>query len=151
MPSDDIALMKQLLSMAKQAGKKGEVPIAAMLVDKHGTILARAHNQVEANQNPFHHAEIVVMQRAMKKIGKKYLLDCRLITTLEPCHLCAAAIGLARIKTLVFGGYDEKMGGVLSGARLFAQKNCHHIPDIIDGILANESEKLMQEFFQNRR
>ena len=149
--ADYVDLMKRLLPLAAAAARGGEVPVAAMVLDKNDKIVATAHNMVEETKNAHAHAEMVAMGQAMKKIGDKFLTDCTLIVTLEPCPLCAAGISAARVKTLVFGGYDEKSGGVLSGPRIFANKNCHHVPDIIDGILRPDCEKLMQDFFLSRR
>ncbi|MDI9314344.1 MAG: nucleoside deaminase, partial [Hydrotalea sp.] len=149
---DYIASMKQLLAMARAASQeKEEVPVAAMVLAENGVVLAASCNMVEETKNALAHAEMVAMATAMKKTGDKFLANCTLIVTLEPCAMCAAAISAARIKTLVFGGYDEKSGGVLSGAKIFANPNCHHAPDIIDGILRTDCESLMKDFFLGKR
>ncbi len=148
---DYIHLMRQLLPHAQSAAERGEVPVAAMMIDKNGAVVAVDHNRVEETSNALAHAEMLVIDKAIKQCGEKFLSDHTLLVTLEPCALCAAAISTVRIKTLVFGGYDEKSGGVLSGARVFANPHCHHRPEVIDGILRHDCEQLMKDFFAGKR
>lgn len=148
--------MELCLNLANVAKVSGEVPIAALVLNQDGKIIASAHNQVEQLKNPMAHAEILALQLALKNHPPncstgKFLTGCSLIVNLEPCALCASAIALCRIKTLVFGALDEKSGGVYSGARIFSQPQCHHRPQIIDGIKASASQELLQSFFQQKR
>lgn len=151
MAQDFLPLMAELLTHARAAAAKGEVPVAAMVLGADGARLSLATNQVEARHNGLLHAEMVALQMAVEKTGQKFLTGATLLVTLEPCALCAAAISALRIKTLVIGGYDQKSGGVFSGARVFASANCHHAPTIIDGLLARDCEQLLQDFFKDLR
>ena len=143
--------MESLLTFAKKAATLGEVPIAACVVASDGTVLSKAHNEVETRADATAHAELLALQSAMKIRGEKYLEDCTLYVTLEPCAMCAQAISLAKIGKLVFGAYDAKGGGVEHGARVFSLSTCHHVPDIIGGVMENECGELLTQFFQKKR
>ena len=151
MRGDMFQPMTQLLQLAQKAATLGEVPIAAMVTDGQGTILSLHHNEVEMRADATAHAELLALQAAMKQRGEKYLADCTLTVTLEPCAMCAQAISLAKIKKLVFGAYDAKGGGVEHGARVFAQSTCHHAPEVIGGVMEKECGQLLSEFFQKKR
>ena len=143
--------MEKLITFAQKAATLGEVPIAAMVTNANGEIIATAHNEVEIRADATAHAELLALQAAMKQRGEKYLADCTLTVTLEPCAMCAQAISLAKIKKLVFGAYDAKGGGVEHGARVFAQSTCHHAPEIIGGVMEKECGQLLSEFFAKKR
>ncbi len=143
--------MEPLLQLATKAAALGEVPIASCVIAGDGTVLAQAHNEVETRGDATAHAELLALQAAMKIRGEKYLADCTLIVTLEPCAMCAQAISLAKIKKLVFGAYDVKGGGVEHGARVFSLPTCHHAPEVIGGIMEKECGQLLTEFFQKKR
>lgn len=129
----------------------GEVPIAAAVVAGDGTVLATAHNEVEAKGDATAHAEMLAIQAACKARGSKYLQDCTLYVTLEPCAMCAQAASLAKVKKVIFGAFDPKGGGVEHGARVFAQSTCHHAPEVIGGVQAEECGALLVDFFKARR
>jgi tRNA(adenine34) deaminase len=143
--------MKNLLSLAAQAAAKGEVPIAACVIDAQGKVLASAHNEVEMRQDATAHAELLVMQEVCRGRGEKYLEDCTLYVTLEPCAMCAQAASLVKIKKIIFGAYDPKGGGVEHGARIFAQATCHHKPDVVGGVMEAECGRLLKDFFATKR
>lgn len=143
--------MDLALKEAHKAFLEDEVPVGALVVhSQSGKILAKAHNQTERG-NFLKHAEILAMQKALKKLQTKRLWDCDLYVTLEPCTMCAAAISFARIKNLFFGASDSKGGAVLSGVKFFNSPCCHHKPNISAGIKAPESTELLQTFFKQKR
>ncbi|WP_288951979.1 nucleoside deaminase [uncultured Paracoccus sp.] len=143
--------MPAALAEARAAARRGEVPVGAVLVGTDGTVLARAGNRTRELSDPTAHAEILAIRIACATVGSERLPGARLWVTLEPCPMCAAAISAARIETLYYGADDPRMGGVRHGARVFDHPQCHHRPEIIDGISAEESRRLLQEFFRNRR
>ena len=143
--------MALALAEAKKAAALGEVPVGAVLVDSRGQILAAAGNRVEARRDATAHAEMLVLRAAAKSRGAKYLVDCDLWVTLEPCAMCAAAIGLARLRRLFFGAYDPKGGAVEHGARLFDRRETNHRPEIYGGIAELHAARLLREFFGERR
>jgi tRNA(adenine34) deaminase len=143
--------MASALAAAEAAGERGDVPVGAALVGPHGTTVAVAGNRVEADRDPTAHAEIVVLRLAAVRIGGPLLGDCDLYVTLEPCPMCAAAIGLARIRRLYFGAYDPKGGGVEHGPRIFDSPSCRHRPEIYGGIAEGRAGALLRAFFRDRR
>ena len=144
--------MQHALAEARAAGQRGEVPIGAVLVDtESGDIIVGAGNGPVAFNDPTAHAEILVLRRAAQKQKTYRLSGVTLYVTLEPCTMCAAAISFARVSRLVYGASDAKGGGIEHGARFFEQPTCHHRPEIVRGILAEESARLLSEFFRERR
>jgi len=144
--------MALALEVASAAGRRGEVPVGAVVVDgRSDEVLAEAGNEVEAQADPTAHAEILAIRRAGQRIGAPRLTDCDLYVTLEPCAMCAAAISFARFRRVFFGAYDPKGGGVDHGPRIFEQPTCHHKPEVVGGIAAKESEELLKTFFAERR
>ncbi len=143
--------MRAALAEAEAAGERGEVPVGAVLVDAEGVIIARAGNRVEELSDPTAHAEVLVLREGGRRIGSPRLVTCDLWVTLEPCPMCAAAIGFARIRRLYFGAYDVKGGGVEHGPRIFDQPTCHHRPEVIGGLNATPAEALLRAFFAQRR
>lgn len=143
--------MDAALAEARAAAGRGEVPVGAVLIDAAGRIVARAGNRVEELADPTAHAEILVLREAGRLVGRPRLTGCDLWVTLEPCPMCAAAIGFARIRRLYFAAYDAKGGGVEHGPRIFAHPTCHHRPEIIGGLRATEAEHLLKDFFVRRR
>ncbi|MBQ1202658.1 MAG: nucleoside deaminase [Loktanella sp.] len=146
----DEKYMRLALEEAKLALERDEVPIGAIIV-AGGRIVGRGHNLVETLTDVTAHAEIQAITAASSTIGGKYLNDCTLYVTVEPCPMCAAAISNARIARLYYGAADPKSGGVGQGPRIFAQPQCHHRPEIYDGIAAPEAEMLLRDFFAARR
>ncbi|MDQ7262673.1 nucleoside deaminase [Paracoccus sp. PS-1] len=143
--------MPAALDEARTAARRGEVPVGAVLVGADGTVLARAGNRTREMRDPTAHAEILAIRAACAALGSERLPGARLWVTLEPCPMCAAAISAARIAVLYYGADDPRMGGVRHGARVFDHPQCHHRPEIVDGISAEESRRLLQEFFRERR
>lgn len=137
-------LMHTALAHAREAVHHGEVPIAAVLADATGTVVAQAHNLSETQSNPLAHAEMLVLQQALAT-GKRYLEDHTLAVTLEPCAMCMAALIHARVGTVIFGAYDVKSGGTVNGARV--PNHAHFKPHILGGIEEEASRDLLQSFF----
>ena len=143
--------MNQAFILAKRAFNHYDVPIGAVIV-KDGKIIARGENKVQKSKNPILHAEIVAINRACKKLGQKFLDDCDIYVTLEPCSMCATAISFARIKNIYFAATDEKGGGITSNAKIF--ENDKHLwhPNIIQiSEYAEKSSQLLRDFFAIRR
>jgi len=142
--------MRRALDLAAEAAESGEVPVGAV-VTLGDEIIAEAQNTMRGSSDPTAHAEMVAIRAAARELGASRLDDCTLWVTLEPCAMCAAAIGLARFKALRFAAEDPKGGGVVHGARIFAQPTCHHRPDILGGIGDEEAGELLRRFFADRR
>lgn len=144
--------MGEAVAEAGLAAAAGEVPVGAVLVDvASGEILARAHNRVERDGDPTAHAELLAIRAAAAASGLKRLTGADLYVTLEPCPMCAAAIGFARLRRLVFGAYDPKGGGVEHGPRIFQQATCHHRPEVVGGVQEQACAALLRGFFRDRR
>lgn len=138
------------MDQARAAGARGEVPVGAVIV-KDGQIIAAAGNETRATNDPTAHAEIVAIRAACVVLGAERLMGCDLYVTLEPCPMCAAAISNARIARLYYGASDPKSGGIAQGPRIFAHAQCHHLPEVYDGIGAHACEALLKAFFAARR
>ncbi len=137
------------LNEAKKAAEKGEVPVGAVIV-KNGEVIAKAHNTRESEKNALHHAEILAIDLACKKLGGWRLWECELFVTLEPCPMCTGAIINSRIKRVVFGAKDEKSGCCGSVANFF-EVPFNHKPQIVSDVLKDECTELLQVFFANLR
>ena len=142
--------MRRALDLAAEAAAAGEVPVGAV-VTLGDEILAEAGNVMRGSNDPTAHAEMEVIRAAAARLGTSRLDDCTIWVTLEPCAMCAGAIALARMKALRFAAEDPKGGGVIHGARIFAQPTCHHRPDVLGGIGEQESGELLRSFFAERR
>ncbi len=142
--------MDMALDEARAAGARGEVPVGAVLVQT-GVVVARAGNRVREWRDPTAHAEMLVIRAACGQAGSERLAGADLYVTLEPCAMCAAAIAAARVDRLYYGAADPKSGGVAVGARVFAHPQCHHVPEVYDGIGAAEAEAMLKAFFVERR
>jgi len=143
--------MNHALEVAREAGKRGEVPIGAIIV--HGPsneVIAAASNRVLELKDPTAHAELLAIREACKIRDSERLVDCDLYVTLEPCPMCAQVISFARIRRLYFAASDEKGGGVENGAIVFSAKSCHHKPEIYGDIMAAQSLMLLKDFFKER-
>jgi tRNA(adenine34) deaminase len=143
--------MHLALAEAEAAAMRGDVPVGAVLVDGERRVLAAAGNRVEADHDPTAHAEMLVLRAAAARLGAGRLDECDLYVTLEPCAMCAAAIGFARLRRLYFGAYDPKGGAVEHGPRLFDQPTMHHRPEIYGGIEEGRAGELLRDFFRARR
>lgn len=143
--------MKQALNSARHAGKNGDVPIGAVIV-RDGVVIARGENLVQRKQNPTLHAEIVAINRATRKLGEKFLTDCDIYVSLEPCAMCATAISFARIRNIYFAATDSKGGGITANARVFDTDKHLWKPNVIQmDEFADESAELLRNFFVSRR
>lgn len=143
--------MEMALSEARAAAKRGEVPVGAVVVDPQGRVVAAAGNRTREDTDPTAHAEMLAIRAACAAAGSERLTDYALYVTLEPCAMCAAAIAAARIGKLYYGAGDPKSGGVAQGARVFSHPQCHHVPEVFEGIAAAESEAMLKGFFLARR
>lgn len=138
------------LSQARAAATRGEVPVGAVIVGPNG-VIAQAGNRTRELNDPTAHAEVLAIRAACTALGQERLVGFDLYVTLEPCPMCAAAISNARIARLYYGAGDPKSGGIAQGPRVFAHPQCHHVPEVYDGIAASASEKLLIDFFAARR
>jgi tRNA(adenine34) deaminase len=145
------SFMDLALDEARAAGARGEVPIGAVVVSPDGAVVARAGNRTRELSDPTAHAEVLALRAACAAAGSERLPGHDLYVTLEPCPMCAAAISFARVARLYYGAADPKSGGVAQGARVFSHPQCHHVPEIYDGIGAGEAEALLKDFFAERR
>ncbi|MFN3211097.1 MAG: nucleoside deaminase [Roseovarius sp.] len=143
--------MDTALAEARAAAKRGEVPVGAVVADPAGRVVAQAGNRTRELSDPTAHAEILALRAACRAAGSERLPGYSLTVTLEPCAMCAAAIAAARIARLYYGAADPKSGGVAHGARVFTRAQSHHIPEIYDGIAADDATALLLAFFRDRR
>lgn len=143
--------MDAALAEARAAGARGEVPVGAVVADPRGRVVAAAGNRTRETHDPTAHAEILALRAACRGAGSERLPGHSLYVTLEPCAMCAAAIAAARIARLVYGAADPKSGGVAHGPRIFTHPQCHHVPEVCDGIAAGDAETLLRTFFAARR
>ena len=143
--------MDEALAEARAARDRGEVPVGAVVVSPSGRVLAAAGNRTRELADPTAHAELLAIRAAARTLGSERLTGCDLYVTLEPCPMCASAISQARIARLYYGAADPKSGGVAHGPRVFAHPQSHHVPDVYDGIAAEEAAALLTEFFADRR
>ena len=141
----DEQFMRKALAEAEESARAGEIPIGAIVVCK-GRVISRSHNLTETLCDVTAHAEMQAITSAANTLGGKYLTDCTLYVTVEPCVMCAGAIGWAQIPRIVFGAYDDKRG-----FRRYAPKAMHPKAEIVGGVLEEECAKLMTAFFAERR
>ncbi|MEZ5796688.1 MAG: nucleoside deaminase [Paracoccaceae bacterium] len=145
------SFMEIALEEARAAGARGEVPVGAVLVAPGGAIVARDGNRTRELSDPTAHAEVLVLRAACAAAGSERLPGHDLYVTLEPCAMCAAAISAARVARLYYGAADPKSGGVAVGARVFSHPQCHHVPEVYDGIGGTEAEAVLKGFFAGWR
>jgi len=145
------SFMEIALDEARAAGARGEVPVGAVVVAPSGAVVARAGNRTRELSDPTAHAEVLAIRDACAAAGSERLPGHDLYVTLEPCPMCAAAISFARVARLYYGAADPKSGGVAFGARVFSHPQCHHRPEVYDGIGGAEAEALLKGFFAGRR
>ena len=143
--------MDTALAEARAAAARGEVPVGACIIAPDGTVVARAGNRTRELNDPTAHAEVLAIRAACAALGSERLTGHDLYVTLEPCPMCAATISFARIARLYYGAGDPKSGGVAQGARVFSHQQCHHKPEVYDGIAAPEAEALLTRFFAEKR
>lgn len=141
----DQQYMAKALAEAEESARAGEIPIGAIVVCK-GRIISRAHNLTETLHDVTAHAEMQAITAAANTLGGKYLTECTLYVTVEPCVMCAGAIGWAQIPRIVFGAYDEKRG-----YRRYAPQAMHPKAEVVGGVLEEECARLMTDFFKKKR
>ena len=150
--SRDVEFMHLALAEAKRAAALDEAPIGAVIVDPaRDQVIARAHNTPIRDHDPTAHAELAVIRQAAQILGNYRLTGLALYVTLAPCAMCAGAISHARIGRLIYGAPDEKGGAIDHGPEFFRQPTCHWRPDVVSGILAEESAGLLRGFFKAKR
>ena len=142
--------MRIALDEAAAAAAAGEVPVGAV-VTRGDEVIAVTRNRMRGAVDPTAHAEIEALREAGRVLGTSRLDECDLWVSLEPCAMCAAAIGFARIRRLYFAAADPKGGAVLHGPRLYTQPTCHHAPEVMPGIGEEEAAELLRAFFRERR
>jgi cytidine deaminase len=142
--------MDAAMAEAVAAGARGEVPVGAVIIGPQG-VVATAGNRTRELNDPTAHAEMLAIRAACQLLGQERLTGYDLYVTLEPCPMCAAAISNARIGRLYYAASDPKSGGVAQGPRLFHHPQCHHAPEVYDGIGAPASEVLLRDFFRQKR
>ena len=143
--------MQQAIFLAKEAAVKGDVPVGALVVDDSGNVIGQGANLREQDNDPTAHAEIVAIRNAAKTIGHYRLDELTMVVTLEPCGMCAGAIAQSRIKRLVFGSFDEKYGAVGSVWDLLRDVRAIYKPEVVGGVLAEECDVLLRNFFLSLR
>ena len=142
--------MREALFLAREAAAAGEVPVGAV-VAKDGVVVGRGHNRPVSSCDPTAHAEVMALRSAAERLGNYRLADCLLYVTLEPCAMCAGAIMNARVRLVVYGAADPKSGACGSVVDLFAENRLNHHATVVGGVMAEESAKLLLDFFSARR
>ena len=143
--------MREALGEARVAVTTGDVPIGAIVLDATGTVIGRGRNRREADSDPTAHAEVLALREAATALGEWRLAGCTLVVTLEPCTMCAGAVVLSRVDRLVFAAYDEKAGAVGSLWDVVRDRRLNHRPEVVSGVLADESSALLLDFFATHR
>lgn len=143
--------MRRALEEARAALVSGDVPIGAVVVDETGAVIGVGHNVRERDGDPTGHAEVVALRAAAETRGEWRLSGCTLVVTLEPCTMCAGAAVLSRVDRVVFGAYDDKAGAVGSLWDVVRDRRLNHRPEVLAGVLADESVLLLEEFFGAHR
>lgn len=146
----DEKFMYVALNEANKAKLKDEVPVGCVLV-KDGKIIAKAHNLKEHKRNSLCHAEIIAINKASKKLNAWRLKDVTMYVTLEPCPMCAGAIQQSRIKKVVYGANDIKMGALGSSFNLYEQKSLNHYPSVEKGVLKDDCSNILKNYFKTKR
>lgn len=143
--------MQTALAEARAALETADVPIGAVVVDEQGQVVGHGRNVREADGDPTGHAEVVALRAAAAARGEWRLTGCTLVVTLEPCTMCAGAAVLARVDRVVFGAYDDKAGAVGSLWDVVRDRRLNHRPEVVGGVLAQESTSLLADFFGSHR
>ena len=155
MPDDPYAAydqaMGRALELAGHAEAAGDVPVGAVVLDAEGHIVGEGHNVREAWQDPTGHAEIVALREAARHTGSWRLIGCTLLVTLEPCVMCAGAMVMARLPTVVFGAYDPKAGACGSVWDVARDPRANHRVSVVGGVREQECARLLLDFFAARR
>lgn len=143
--------MEQALLLAESALADDDVPVGALVIDAAGVVIGRGRNTRERDGDPTGHAEIVAIREAAAARGEWRLEGCTLVVTLEPCTMCAGAIVSARLERLVFGAFDDKAGAVGSLWDVVRDRRLNHRPEVVSGVLAEQSTAMLQQFFGHHR
>ena len=143
--------MEAALDLASEASGWGDVPIGAVVLSAAGEVVGTGTNVRERDGDPTGHAEMVALRAAASALGEWRLTGCTLVVTLEPCTMCAGAVVLARVDRLVFGAYDDKAGAVGSLWDVVRDRRLNHRPEVIGGVLAEQSTALLDNFFRTHR
>jgi tRNA(adenine34) deaminase len=143
-------MMNEALKEARKAFARDEVPVGAVIV-RGREVIARAHNQVELLKDPTAHAEMIALTQATNFLGSKWLQDCTLYVTIEPCSMCAGALVLARLKKVFFGAKDPKTGACGSVINIVEHQKLNHHLEVEGGVLEDECGALLSEFFKKKR
>ncbi|KGA10888.1 MAG: CMP deaminase [actinobacterium acAMD-2] len=143
----DLAAMESALEQARLALTTSDVPVGAVVIDETGAVIGVGRNEREALGDPTAHAEVLALRAAATHRGEWRLSGCSLVVTLEPCTMCAGAAVLARVDRIVFGAHDEKAGAAGSMWDLVRDRRLNHRPEVVSGVLAEESAALLREFF----
>jgi tRNA(adenine34) deaminase len=143
--------MREALDEARAALTTDDVPIGAVVVDAAGAVVGRGRNRREADADPTAHAEMLALREAATSRGEWRLSGCTLVVTLEPCTMCAGAVVLSRVDRLVFATYDDKAGAVGSLWDVVRDRRLNHRPEVVTGVLADESSALLLDFFAGQR
>lgn len=146
----DEFLMAEAIKLAKAAAKEDEVPVGAVIAHNN-KIIARAHNQVETLKDPTAHAEMIAITQATNTLASKWLQECTLYVTIEPCSMCAGALVLARVKRICFGAPDPKTGACGSVVNLIRHEKLNHRIEVQSGVLGEDCGNLLSEFFKKKR
>ncbi|GAA2080787.1 tRNA adenosine(34) deaminase TadA [Aeromicrobium halocynthiae] len=147
----DEGAMRRALELAREAVVDADVPVGAVVLDADGHVVGEGRNVRERDGDPTGHAEVVALRAAAERLGTWRLDGCTLVVTLEPCTMCAGAIVGARIERLVLGAWDEKAGAVGSLWDVVRDRRLNHRPQVLAGVLAEESSVVLREFFGDRR
>lgn len=145
------ALMRQAIDQAKLALVSDDVPIGAVVVDAAGQVIGRGYNRREADADPTAHAEVIAIRQAAEHLGSWRLEGCTLVVTLEPCLMCAGAILLARLPTVVMGAWEEKTGAAGSVYDVLRDRKVNHWVEVYPGVLESECAELLTTFFRKHR
>ena len=143
--------MRLALAVAGRALPGGDVPIGAVVLDAHGTVIGEGFNRREVDADPTAHAEVLALRAAARELGQWRLEGCTLVVTLEPCTMCAGAIVLSRVDRVVFGAFDPKAGAVGSLWDVVRDPRLNHRPEVVAGVLAEECGRVLREFFETHR
>jgi tRNA(adenine34) deaminase len=150
MLAGDEEAMRSAIAEARAAEVHGDVPIGAVVV-RDGQVIAARHNERELTGDPTAHAEVLALRAAAADRGEWRLRGCTLVVTLEPCTMCAGAVVLSRVDRLVFGAFDDKAGAVGSLWDVVRDRRLNHRPEVVSGVLAEESTALLADFFAGHR
>ncbi len=144
-------VMRQAMAVARGTASFADVPVGAVVLGPDGEVVAAAGNEREARRDPTAHAEVIALRAAGEKLGRWRLDGCTLVVTLEPCTMCAGAIVLARLDRVVFGAYDAKAGAAGSLWDVLRDRRLNHRPEVLGGVLADETGAMLRDFFEGQR